>query len=514
MTKSQQTNADFSALLRARNSLFWFVTQEEKRVESAIIEAARASQYDTIFWDCDVGWTGATGTQVAGSSGTDPLAALQYARDLKKRCVLVLRDFTPFLRDPFVLRRLRSLERELKNVRREEARAIAVLTPSSEIPPELTDHAVVIDYPLPEREEIAAILDDIVSVQNEEVRKNAAPNGVRDRAIDAALGLTASGAANCYARSLVSVKKIDPALVAADKKLVIAREKVLTWYDPDPRGLAAVGGLELLKEWLTRRRLALGKRAREYGLPAPRGALLVGIPGCGKSLTAKAVASAWELPLLRLDLGALRSKFVGESEANVRRALRVAGTVSPCVLWLDEVEKALAGADGPQGDGGVSSDALGAVLFWMQERTDPVFVIATANDVQGLRPEFIRRFDATFFVDLPTARERQDVLRTAIRQHGRDPESVGDLESVARVTEGFTGSEIAGIVPDALFTAFTDGERELTDVDLRHSAKQVVPLSVTAADKLEALRSWAKTRARPASRSEEQRGEGTRELDL
>jgi hypothetical protein len=510
-TKSQQANADFTALLRARNTLFWFVSVEEMRVERAIVEAAGAAKYETVFWDCDTGFTDALGQVI--EQAPDPAAALTWIRNRRERRVFVMRDLTPFLRDPFVLRKLRSLERELQSFPRDQARAIVVLTPSSEIPPELSDHATVIDYPLPEREEIAGILDDATSALPEELAKSAAPNGVRDAAIDAAVGLTAKGASNCYARSLVTTKKIDPALVAADKKLVIAREKVLTWYDPDPRGLAAVGGLELLKEWLTKRRLALSKKARDFGLPAPRGVLLVGVPGCGKSLTAKAVAAAWALPLLRLDLGALRSKYVGESEANIRKALRVAETVSPCVLWLDEVEKALAGASGPQGDGGVSSDALGAVLFWMQERVEPVFVIATANDVQGLRPEFIRRFDATFFVDLPTAGEREDVLRAAIRLHGRDPDSIA-LDSVVKCTENFTGSEIAAIVPDALFTAFTDGERALTDVDLRHAAKSVVPLSKTAADKLDALRDWAKGRARPASRPEATAAAGSRALDL
>jgi SpoVK/Ycf46/Vps4 family AAA+-type ATPase len=513
-TKSQQTNADFTALLRARNTLFWFVSAEELRVERAIVEAAGAAKYEVVFWDCDQGFTDSSGKVIEPAQ--DPNYALQQIRGIRTRRVYVMRDLAPWLRDPSVLRRLRSLERELQNAPRDQARAIVVLTPSSEVPPELSDHAIVIDYPLPEREEIAAILDDATGALPEELAKSAAPNGVRDAAIDAALGLTAKGASNCYARSLVTSKRIDPALVTADKKQVIAREKVLTWYDPDPRGLAAVGGLELLKEWLDKRRLALTKRARDYGIPAPRGMLLVGPPGTGKSLTAKCVASAWGLPLLRLDLGALRSKYVGESEANIRKALNVAETVSPCVLWLDEIEKALAGAGGPQGDGGVAADALGAVLSWMQERKGSVFVVATANNVEALPPELLRkgRFDELFFIDLPTSAERVDILRTAIRQHGRDPESIGDLGSVARVTEGFTGSEIAAIVPDALFTSFADGERELTDVDLRHAAKSVVPLSKTAADKINALREWAKSRTRLASRPEEAAARGSRALDL
>jgi SpoVK/Ycf46/Vps4 family AAA+-type ATPase len=210
-----------------------------------------------------------------------------------------------------------------------------VLSPSSEVPAELAGHAVVIDYPLPDRPEIAKILDDVLAALDPETARTAAPNGTREEAIDAAVGLTAEEASNCYARSLVTTKRIDPKLVASEKKRVIARERVLTWYDPIPGGLDAVGGLEVLKDWLRKRKLAFSEKAREYGLPSPKGVLLLGPPGCGKSLTAKAVSTAWGVPLLRLDMGALKSKYVGESEQNIRKALAVALAVAPCVIWLD-----------------------------------------------------------------------------------------------------------------------------------------------------------------------------------
>jgi SpoVK/Ycf46/Vps4 family AAA+-type ATPase len=341
------------------------------------------------------------------------------------------------------------------------------------------------------------------------------PNGTRDAAIDAAVGLTAEEVANVYAKSLVTSRKIDPAQVASEKKRVIAREKVLTWYDPDPRGLDAVGGLDELKAWLAKRKLGLSQKARSYGLPAPKGALLVGVPGCGKSLTAKAVAAAWKLPLLRLDLGALRSKWIGESEGNIRKALAVAETVSPCILWLDEIEKALAGSTGQSGDSGVAADALGAVLSWMQERTGSVFVVATANDVSSLPPELLRkgRFDELFWVDLPTLNERVEIAAASVRAHNRDPESV-DCGQIALVTEGFTGAEIAALIPDALFEAFADNERDLTTRDLTKAAETVVPLAKTAADKIEKLRSWASSRARPASTPETSQAKGGRAIDL
>jgi len=499
-TKSQQAGADVTALLRARNSLLWVITREEVRVERAIVESAAAADYETLYWDCATGLSKADGTDVDRNG--DPSAVLARIRDNRQRAVYVLRDLHRWLNDPIVLRSVRSLARTLQAAPRNEARAIVVLTPSSDVPPELSGHASVIDWPLPERREIASILDDVVSALPADVAKDAAPNGTRDAAIDAAVGLTAEEAASCYARSLVTTRKIDPAIVSNEKKRVIAREKVLTWYDPDPRGLDAVGGLDMLKGWLIQRQSALSQRARDFGLPAPKGCLLAGVPGCGKSLTAKAVSAAWGLPLLRLDLGALRSKYVGESEGNIRKALQVAETVAPCVLWLDEIEKALAGSTGEQGDGGVGADALGAVLSWMQERSGSVFVIATANDVSGLPPELLRkgRFDELFWVDLPTRSERIEILRASLRQYNRDPDSV---DCAAVPLDGFTGAEIAAVVPDALFVAFNDDERDVTTEDLTDAARQIVPLSKTASDKIEALRSWAKGRARAASTPEQ-----------
>jgi SpoVK/Ycf46/Vps4 family AAA+-type ATPase len=515
MTPSQKTSADLTALLRARNTFFWIVTREEVRVERAITEAAGAAKFETLFWDCATGLTTATGAN-ENANLRQPDMMLDRIRDDKRRVVYVLRDFHRWF-DPMTLRSLRSLARNLQQSPRAEARAVIVLTPSSEVPPELAGHATVIDYPLPARPEIAEILDSVIAALPEDIRVSAAPtNGARDQAIDAAVGLTAEEAANCYAKSLVTTKTIDPAQIASEKRRVIAREKVLTWYDPEPRGLDAVGGLEFLKEWLVSRRAAFSQRARDFGLPTPKGSLFLGVPGCGKSLMAKAIAAAWGMPLLRLDLGALRSKYVGESEGNIRKALAVAGTVAPCVLWIDEIEKELAGSTGEQGDGGVAADALGAVLSWMQERTEPVFVVATANKVTGLPPELLRkgRFDEIFFVDLPTPREREQVLSATLTQYcSRMPIQI-DLTLVASETKGFTGAEIAAIVPDALFLAFADGERPITTADLIASAKNVVPLSETASEQILALRQWAKGRARFASKPVAESPRKPRELDI
>jgi len=517
---AKQTNADITALLRARNTLLWITSREEQRVERALIDACGAAKYAVQYWDCATGITEfvedprtkEVRLQVI-ENAQDPIRALGWLRNRKSRSVLVMRDLHKWF-DPMILRTLRSLSRDLQSAVPNEARAIVLLTPVGEVPPELSS-ATVIDYPLPDREDVAQILDDVVSALPEGIRERATANGTRDAAIDAALGLSAEEIANCYSRSLVTTKTIDPGLVNNEKRRVIAREKVLTWHDPDPRGLDAIGGLDVLKAWLIARRAAFTPSAREFGLDAPKGAMLVGIPGCGKSLTAKAVASAWGMPLLRLDMGALRSKYVGDSEANIRKALKVAEAVSPCILWADEIEKALAGAGGPAGDGGVAADALGTLLSWMQEREGSVFVIATANDVRGLPPELLRkgRFDELFWVDLPTTAERSQIVAAALRQRRRSPDLV-DLDEAAAFTEGFTGAEISALIPDALFTAFADGMRNICTDDLRAAAATVVPLAKTASERLDALRTWAKGRARYASTPESASGGVARDLDL
>lgn len=508
---------EVSALLRARNALLWVVTPEEGRVERALIEAAGSVEYNVRLWDCITGVTDAAGKQAGpGTQGNDPAACLTAIRDSKERAVWIMRDLHTWIKDPTVARSLRNLARSLPSAPRSEARAIIITAPTADIPPELADHAIVVKWPLPSRDEIARIYDNAIAVLESMPEEYAAAKLVRDDAIDAAVGLSAEAAASCYARSLVTQgKKIVPSVVAGEKKRVISG-KGLEWFDPDPRGLDAVGGLEPLKAWLTVRQSAFTQRARDFGLPLPKGVFLVGVPGCGKSLLAKAIASAWGVPLLRGDLGGAKSKWVGESEANIRKLFEVAEAIGRCVLWLDEIEKALGGATQGAADGGVSSDALGVFLSWMQERKGEVFVIATANDVTKLPPELLRkgRFDELFFVDLPTFKERREILSVTLGQYKRDAFNI-DLEKVAKACESFTGSEVAAIVPDALFAAFSDGERALTTQDLLTAAGAVVPLAKMASDKVEGLRTWAKGRARPSSLPEAtDANTGNRNLDL
>jgi hypothetical protein len=522
MTKSQEIAADVAAQLRARNPLLWVITREEARVERYLIEAASAAGYLSRTWDVAQGVADIAGKpQRIGSN--DPGETLDAIREsatrANERGLWIMRDLPIWLGGPpgaSVLRQLRNLARMLPGTPREGAQAIVILTPAPDIPSELSGHATVIEWPLPDRAEIGAILDATIEALPDELKTKAAANGQRDAAVDAAVGLSGEEAASCYARSLVQLRCIDPATVAKEKRRVIARERVLEWYDPIPGGLDAVGGLDNLKAWLQSRRAAYSPQARAYGLPAPKGALLVGVPGCGKSLTAKAIATAWGVPLLRVDLGALKSKFVGESEGNLRKAFRVIESVGRCVVWVDEIEKALQGATSGSADGGVSADALGAILSWMQERSTDAFVIATANDVEGLPPELLRkgRFDETWWIDLPTEPERGAILAATLR--GFNKGAKVNPEKVARASEGFTGSEIAALVPDAMFAAFADGGRDITTDDLLAAARTVVPLSRTASEKVARLREWAKGRARPATSNITELGEQKRArvLDL
>jgi hypothetical protein len=516
-----EVSVDISALLRSRVSLLWVVSREEARVEGFLAEAAASAGYSSRQWDCAQGVTDLTGKVVSNIGSADPgetLGAIATrARGLAgtDRCVWIMRDLAPWLSGPVgmtTVRQLRNLARLLPSVPRGQAQAIIVLTSSADVPPELSGHATVIEWPLPDRGEIARILDAAINALPAEMQGAAALNGARDAAIDAAVGLSAEEAQNCFARSLVQHRRIDPPTVAREKKRVIARERVLEWYDPLPGGLDAVGGLDALKTWLASRKQAYSPAARAYGLPAPRGALVAGVSGTGKSLTAKAIATAWGVPLLRLDLGALRSKYIGESESNLRKALNVVEAIGRCVLWFDEIEKALAGATQGAADGGVSADALGSILTWMQERSGESFVIATANDVSALPPELLRRFDDVWFVDLPNHTERQQIITAALRAHNRTPGNDLWAYDVATATDGFTGAEIAGLVPDAMYRAFADNARDIDVQDILDATLSVVPLSKSSAEKIATLRQWAAGRARPATTPEAAAGSSTARL--
>ena len=524
LTGTQALRAEITGRLKSRHTLLWVVTQEERRAEAIIVDAAAAARLPTLRWDCSAGLVELPSGKGRTTNG-DPSAVLGIIRDSSERAVYVLRDFDPWLRDPTVLRSLRSRATELKDVNATEARTIVILSaspPSADVARDLGSAARVINVPLPGRPEIAELLDVVVAnIGDPETKARVSASLVgstRDAAIDAAIGLTRDQAEDCYCYVLATTRAIAPGAVAAQKRSVVDGIPGITWIEPDPRGRAAVGGLDLLWPWLEGREAASGARARAYGLKKPRGMVLVGVPGCGKSLTAKALPTAWGCPLIRFDIGAFKSKFVGESEANLRKGLAIVEAIGRCVVLIDEIEKGVGGGaagGGGEQDGGVSSDALGTLLSWFQDRQGDAFVCATANDVSKLPPELLRkgRFDEIFFVDLPTQVERVAIVRANIREYKRDPEAF-DVAAIAAACEGFAGSEVTSLMPEALYTAYADGEREPTTADMIAAAGLVVPLSKTAAEKIDALRAWAKGRARPASSQAGSKSGTGRTIDL
>jgi SpoVK/Ycf46/Vps4 family AAA+-type ATPase len=539
-SKGQKTATDISSLLRARNSLIQVVSREEARVEGFLTEAAAAAGYKILFWDIAQGVTNLDGKQNDKfRDSEDPAAAFKFVRseaekgDKGERQVWVFRDLSTWLEGTpgaAPRRQLRNLAKYLPSVGRKSAQAIIILTTSATVPDDLAGHATVIDFPLPDRSEIEKVLqtaiDSLPEFENDKdgnpdptkpLRALACTDAVRDVTIDAAVGLTAEEAASCFAKSLVQMRRIDAATVSSEKKRVISRERVLEWIEPVVGAFDAIGGLENFKDWLAPRKDAYSAKARAYGLPSPKGVVLVGVPGCGKSLAAKCIPAAWSVPLLRLDPGALKGKFVGDSEGNVRKATKVIEALGRCIVWIDEVEKAIQGSDGNSADGGVSSDQLSTLLNWFQERKGEAFVIMTANDVTKLPPELYRkgRFDAVFFVDLPTYDERKSVLLAALKANGRGGLKV-NFNKIAEATEDFSGAEIAELVPTSLYAAFADDAREITTEDLLTAASAVVPISKTAEARIKGIREWGEKNAMPATKIAKASSAGTksRKLDI
>jgi SpoVK/Ycf46/Vps4 family AAA+-type ATPase len=327
----------------------------------------------------------------------------------------------------------------------------------------------------------------------------------RDMLLDAACGLTSIEAENAFALSVVERSQLCPQVVAREKASEVKKGGLLE-VCAQPATLDEIGGLELLKGWLLKRRDAFGHEAKVYGLPAPKGLLIVGIPGTGKSLTAKATASVFQRPLLKLDAGRLFAGLVGQSEANLRTVIATVEAIAPCVLWIDELEKGFSGSRSSGAtDGGTSARVFGSFLSWLQDRKAPVFVVATANDVTQLPPELLRkgRFDELFFVDLPNQQEREAIWRIQVSKYGRAPENF-DLAQLAKATEGLTGSEIEQLFIDALHEAFSE-RREPTDLSIAMLLTDLVPLSKLMTEQVDGLRKWARGRARRATLAESEK---------
>jgi AAA+ superfamily predicted ATPase len=430
------------------------------------------------------------------------LQVLDHIENSREAALYVLKDFHPFLGaaqvmpDPAVIRKIRDMVRSLK----ESRKTVLFLSPVLRLPPELEKEITLVDFSLPAPEDLEDALDRVIrSAQSQGgLRLKLSPED-RERVLQAARGLTVSEAENVFAKSVVMTRQFDPGIIIAEKKQLIRKSNTLEYYDAAEQ-MSYVGGMDELKAWLHKRRLAFTEQARAFGLPEPRGLLLLGVQGGGKSLIAKAVSTAWKLPLLRLDMGRIFSELVGSSEENMRAALRLAEAVSPAVLWIDEIEKGLSGlASSGRSDAGTAARVFGSFLVWMQEKTAPVFVIATSNDITMLPPELLRkgRFDELFFVDLPNFEERQEIFFIHLHKRHWDSD-LFDLPRLARETDGFSGAEIEQVIIAGLYDAFEAG-RDLEEKDLLHNIARSVPLSQTMREQVTVLRNWARTHARPAS---------------
>ncbi len=478
---------------RARFSLVVLVTQEEERALHSIKAVCKQSKRSCLTWDLAEGFqalVGEPGESVP--TARDPLTALEKVEQADGDGLVVFKDFHECWTNPQVKRKLRSVAQRLKFTRK----SIVITTPNSKLPEELKDEAVVIDHPAPSSAELQGVLEQLTKAPG--VKCHLAEAG-RARLLQAAAGLTAAQAQRLFAEAIVSRGELDESAiehVTQGLKQIVRESQALEFYTVTET-IDDVGGLGALKDWLRLRQRAFTPEALRYGLPAPKGLALIGIPGTGKSLTAKMIGRLWRVPLLRLDVGALFGSLVGESEERLRQALRLAAIVAPCVVWIDEVEKALASGGL---DGGTSMRVFGTILTWMQEKTAPCFVVATANDIQRLPPELIRkgRFDEIFFLDLPTLEERLEIFGVHLRKRRRQPEAF-DVGQLARQAEGYVGAEIEQAIIEAMYVGFNSG-REFTTADIVEALKRQVPLSVSSRETITALRDWLREgRAQSAS---------------
>jgi ATP-dependent 26S proteasome regulatory subunit len=493
---------EIDVLIRAKYPILYLISWEERRVEKTLREICAPLNRSLHTWSITQGMRPPV-VRVSGPAKTQPLPGelevLALVHEAPDFSVFLLKDFHAYMRDPRVVRLLRDLAERIKS----KSQTLVLMAPTLVLPMELEKEVTVLDFGLPNQEDIEKTLETaIVAVKdNPGIRSKLKPVE-RERLMKSCQGLTLDEVESVLAKSLVEKRCFDLDTVIEEKQQIVRKSGLLEYY-PAVSKMAEVGGMELLKEWLDKRTKSFSNEARRYGIPAPKGILLIGVQGCGKSLIAKTVAAHWSLPMLRLDIGRIFGSLVGQSEENIRKAISVAESVSPCVLWADELEKGFAGLGGSGvSDSGTTARVFATFLTWMQEKTKPVFLIATANDVSALPPEMLRkgRFDDIFFVDLPDAKEREAIFKIHIEKRHRKASDF-DLTELAEASRGFSGSEIEQVVIGALYGAFEE-KREVSQADLLCEVKAVVPLSVMMREDVEELRTWAKLRTRPASRKD------------
>lgn len=507
-------------LMRARFPFLYIPTWEEERalsvIRSVVTNEGLIKTVRKVFT-----WSVTNGLAEEGQKGKEdskaPLKCLDFIESYDQPAVFILKDFHIYFgaggrqADYQVIRKIRDLLPSLKQGANQKN--VIIVSPNLVLPTELQKEITIVDFDLPSFSEIKSVLGEMIEANRSSGRITMdLTREDEERLAKAALGLTLHEAENAFARAMVEDGKLDCGdveVILEEKRQIIKKSEILEFVKTDLK-IEDVGGLENLKRWLMKRNKSWLDSVAQYGLPAPKGVLITGVPGCGKSLIAKAISAMWQLPLLRLDLGKIFSGIVGSSEENMRKAIKTVEAISPAILWIDEIEKGFSGMS-TGGDSGTSSRIFGTFLTWMQEKTNPVFVIATANNIHSLPAEMLRkgRFDEIFFVDLPTKKERMDIFRLHISKRLKNPKVIGDFELsedilhlLAELTEGYVGAELEQVVIASLFEAFSE-DRSIKLEDFKKSILTMVPLSITQAEQIQSIRDWANVRAVAATPRED-----------
>ena len=478
---------DLALHFKARYPFVYLLTWEEERASAGVARAAAALGRPLLVWSAVDGLVGPDGSLMHTS---DPAALLDRIATLDHPAVILLKDFHPFIHQPGVVRRLRDLAPRLGV----QGQGLVFLSPSASVPDELEKDIVSLDLPLPDLGDVARIFHSLLRGEKIEIDLS-----LFERFVKATLGLTAEEIKRVYAKVHLQHGTFTEAQLAdviREKSQIIRRTRFLEFIDLSV-SMGELGGLENLKSWLHERSAAFTEKARKYGLPQPKGLFLVGVQGCGKSLCAKVVADLWKVPLVRMDVGSLMQG--GGAEQGLKQAIAIAESMAPAVLWVDEIEKAFAGVESGTGETATATRVFGSFVTWLQEKDKPVFVIATANAVQQLPPELLRkgRFDEIFFVDLPNIHERETIFRIHLAKRGRAPDPF-DTWGLAEASEKFSGAEIEQSVIDALFASFA-ADREMETADVLRALRETVPLARTMDERIKALKEWARDRTRPAT---------------
>jgi len=490
-------NDELALFLKARYPIIYINTIEEDRVEYVIRKNIKTNLNRSIYsWDFVDGYTNNPNNE--GFAKRNPLQALELVERLNAEtpALFLLKDFNRFLTDLSISRKLRNISRILKL----QPKTIIIIGSDLTIPKELQDLITVIQFQLPLEEEISQELNRLISSLNIKVGSQLFENLTR-----ACQGLSLERIRRVLSKIIATYKTIDNdsiAVLLSEKKQIISQTEILEYSSVNEQ-IANLGGLENLKDWLKKRKTAFGLQAFNYGLPTPRGLLLIGIQGTGKSLTAKAIANDWQLPLLKLDVGKLFGGIVGESESRLRQMINVAETISPCILWIDEIDKAFSNTDN-RGDSGTSNRVLATFISWLSEKTKPVFVIATANNIDLLPIEIIRkgRFDEIFFLDLPEKEEREEIFKIHLQTFRPNSWESFDYNQLAQASESFSGAEIRQSIIEAMYHAFYE-KREFTTEDICTALKELIPLAHLESDQMIRLQQWASSgRIRSASSKE------------